>query len=457
MQLPDNTPGIDRANLMRVRAREDALFAVRTPGSAALQARARASMPDGVPNSWMTGLYRHPPVYVRGGDGPAFIDVDGNRYSDFNVCDLSMTLGYTCTPVAEAIAAQARRGCHYLLPTEDAVVVTEALAERVGAPYWQFTLSASQANTEIIRIARALTGRQTIVVFEGKYHGHIEETLVVRNEGAVEPEMLGLARSGGAHTVILPFNDLDAVEARLKRGDVALLLTEPALSNCTLVLPDPGYLVGLRTLTRATGTLLALDEAHTFQFAYGGLVGAWSLESDFVTLGKGLGTGVPFALYGMSTDIARRVESANYSDVSGTSLAIGGTVFANALSLAVARVALTEILTRDAYARTAELGARLAAGLQQIVEELQLPWCTSHVGGRVNLCLRPALPRSGAEGWLSMDQGLIDTRRVFLANRGYWDSIVSAGPHASFAHSVADIDGYLAATRDFLTEVCVAA
>ncbi len=140
-------------------------------------------MPMGVPMSWMSGLYRTPPIYIAGGNGAFFNDVDGNGYLDFNLCDLSMTIGYGNEAVADALGAQARRGAHFLLPTEDAIVVSKVLAQRMGLPFWQFTLSASGSNTEVIRIARFMTKRPRIITFGGHYHGHIEETLVREEHG----------------------------------------------------------------------------------------------------------------------------------------------------------------------------------------------------------------------------------------------------------------------------------
>ena len=235
--------------------------------------------------SWMFGLYRTPPLYIDRGQGASFTDVDGNDYLDFNLCDLSMTIGYGNESVAAALGRQAKRGAHYLLPTEDAIAVSKILAERMGLPFWQFTLSASGSNTEVIRIARFMTKRSRIVIFGGHYHGHIEETLVREESGRSVPETDGLSPGSAAHTAIVPFNDLQALERTLAAGDVAVVLTEPVMTNCNLVMPDPDFHRGVRELTRRYGALLCIDEAHTFQLAFGGLSNAWRMDADFIELG----------------------------------------------------------------------------------------------------------------------------------------------------------------------------
>ena len=446
---------IDRRRLAQLRAAEDAQFARRTPGSAALCARAARHLPNGVPMAWMSNLYRTPPLYVASGAGANFTDVDGNEYLDFNVCDLSMTIGFGNVAVASALARQARRGTHYLLPSEDAIVVAELLAARIGLPSWQFTLSASGANTEVIRVARFMTGRDRIVIFGGHYHGHIDETLVGVKDGQAFPEPLGLPTAAAAHTVVLPFNDLGALERTLAGGDTALVLTEPALTNCNIVLPDAGFHAGLRELTRRHGTLLCLDEAHTFQFAYGGLTSAWQLVADFVVLGKGFGSGVSFGLYGMSEAVAAVYARHIDVDIGARGIATGGTTYASALAVAAARAALEQVLTADAYARVRALGTRLADGLEAAFAGRSVPWRAFRCGPRSGYCLAPQLPRDGAQAAHSLNYELIDTRRVYMANRGIWDAVASAGPQASFAHSEADIDRYLAEAGRFLDAVVV--
>jgi glutamate-1-semialdehyde 2,1-aminomutase len=444
----------DRGRVAAITARETALFRERTPKSQALKHRALRVMPAGTPMSWMAGYYSHPQLYAARGKGSAFLDVDGNSYVDMNASDLSMTLGYGVPAITAALSRQYRQGAHFLLPTEDAVITAELLADLTDMPAWQFTLAASGANTEIMRIARHMTGRRKLVVFEGKYHGHIEETLVRLEGGRTVPEYQGLSGKRGEDTLILPFNDADDLARILEARDVALVLTEPVLTNCSLVMPDPGYLAAIRALTRETGTLLCIDESHTFSFAYGGLKRQWQLDCDFLTLGKGFGSGLAFAGYGMSREVSEHVE--RHLDIlhRRSGLGLGGTLYGNALSMAAARAVLEQVLTERSFSRVSALGARMADGIDAICRDLGLPCRAFRLGPRSGLCLTPDLPRNYTEARLSMDLDMLDARRVFMANRGYWDCIVSAGPQASFAHTAVEIDGYVAVMRAFLSELC---
>jgi glutamate-1-semialdehyde 2,1-aminomutase len=453
------TNDVSRPRLKAIYDREAARLAARTPRSAELSSRARAVMPDAVPMAWMAGLFRHAPLFVVGGQGSVFKDVDGNSYIDFNLADLSNTVGYGSNAVARRVAAQAARGMQFLLPGEDAVAVAEELAGRTRMPYWQFTISASSANTEVIRIARAVTGRQKVVMFDGKYHGHIDVTMTSGgapgdNEPA-RPEGMGLSGNAAADAINVPFNDPGALEAALATNEVALVLVEPALTNCSLVLPDPGFLDAAGMLARKHGALFCLDETHTWQFAYGGFVRTEGLSPDFLTLGKGLGSATPLGVYGMSAALSAFLEQHHdIADSPDRGLAIGGTTYANPLTMAAARAMLEEIATEEAYRRIARLGARLADGIDVIVARHGLPWCAFRYGPRSGFCQTPRPPRTYEEARHSVDVAFSDAFRVYMANRGIWEAMYSAGPQISFAHSDADVDRYIEVAQSFFAELC---
>jgi glutamate-1-semialdehyde 2,1-aminomutase len=454
LELAAEVPGVDAARLTAVRDREAARFAERTRRSAEHLARASSRMPSGVPMGWMANLYPHAPVVVEGGDGARFRDIDGNEYLDFNLCDLSAPAGFSPAPIVEAVQRQAARGVQYLLPTEDALAVANALAARFGLPLWQITLAASSANVEALRLARLATGRPRVLLFAGRYHGHIDDTLAAREGSSVAYEGLGLPSIAGRDSSVVEFNDLGAVERELAQGDVAAVLTEPALTNCTLVLPRPGFHAGLRELCTKYGTLLVLDETHT-QFAlYGGGTRRFGLAPDVVTGGKGIAGGVPIGVYGMTTELARvMVANAETPFAERAGLATGGTLFANALCLAAARAGLEQVLTEDAQGEAERLGGRLADGLDAQIRGHGLPWRAHRLGARSGVCVEPELPRNGTEGARSIVPLLVDARSLFLANRGVWDAIPTAGPSVSTAHVAEDVDAYLAAHGEFLDAI----
>ncbi|HYI19450.1 MAG TPA: transaminase [Solirubrobacteraceae bacterium] len=444
---------LDRVRLEALHAREAAVFTARTARSAAHLDRAREHMPDGVPMAWMAGLYDHRPVVVAHGAGCRFSDLDGNAYLDFNQADLSATCGFAPQPVLDAIAERAARGLQFLLPVEEALDAARLLAERYPLPAWQFTLSASGANQEAIRLARHATGRELIVVFGGHYHGHLDDTLVEGDEAGARPGNLGLNSRAAADTRLVPFNDAATLERVLARGGVAAVITEPALTNVGVVAPDPGFHASVRELTREHGALLILDETHTQTAAHGGCTGAWGLEPDVITLGKSLGGGIPVGAYGMTAGLRDHLE--RHRDAHGrvAGIATGGTTYANPLSLAAVVATLTYVQTPEAFERTAALGALLADGIEAAAARHGLPWRAHRLGGRSGYCLEPDLPRTADDALRSLDERLIDARRLYMANRGIWEAIASAGPAVSFAHEEADVDEYLTVLEGFLDEV----
>ena len=445
--------GVDRERVRGLKNAEDARFAAAHPESAALMARGREVMPNGVPMAWLVGSYHHLPMWVAEGKGARFTDVDGHEYHDFNIADMSMFCGYAPEPLVRAVADRMARGNQFLLPNEDAIVVSELLRDRFGLPKWQYTSSATHANTEAIRVARVVTGRDRVLMFDGKYHGHFDEALVeLDDDGRVVPEERGVPADTASGTVLVPFNDPAALARDLEPRDIAIVLTEPAITNnIGLLLPEPGFHDELRRITRETGTLLAIDETHTQVVGPGGLTAQWGLRSDFVTIGKSIAGGLPFGAWGMTDEIAEVLEQRKGPDGERANLvATGGTIFGNALAMAAARAVMTEILTPEAYAHTQRLGARLALGMRASVEAHGLPWHIHHMGPRSGYTFQPTPIRNGAEGRACADELLTRLIRVWLANRGVWEAIVGAGPVCPVPAADEDVDAYLTAWDSLL-------
>jgi len=434
--------------------RETARFTQARPKSAALLERARASMPSGVPMAWMQGLTHHAPVFIDQGHGASFTDVDGNTYVDFNQADMSSTVGHGTPVVVEAVAKRMAQGVQFLLPTEDAIAVSEELARRFDLPFWQYTLSASSANAEAIRLARLATGRERVLMFDGSYHGHIGETLVDYAHETPTSSALGLPRDHARNTTVVPFSDLDAAEKVLAAGETSCVMVEPALTNVGLVLPRDGFLHGLREVCDRHGALMIVDETHTHMFAFGGLVRLWGLRPHMVVIGKNIAGGVPIGAYGMGPDLADLMDRKLFDHAGDApGFASGGTLYGSALSMAAARATLDHVLTEDAYRHIAELGARLAGGIQTIIDEAGLPWKAQHLESRAGWLYSTTEPVSGVDAVRLMDVALSDSRRIFMANRGIWEAIVTAGPAVSFPMTEADVDLYLDVSRDWIAEL----
>ncbi len=449
-----NASGIDPAKVQALKDREDASFAETHATSIETWHRAGSVMPNGVPMSWLRTSYDHPPIWVDDAKGARFRDVDGNEYADFNIADMSMFAGYAPEPVVEAVSSRIAAGSQFLLPNEDSIWVATELGRRYGLPKWQFTLSATHANTEAIRVARVATGRDKVLFFEGKYHGHFDETLVGLEQGELVPEEAGLPSDVTSKVAIVPFNDLDALRAALESHEIAIVITEPVpTNNVGLQLPDDGFHDGLRAITRETGTLLAYDETHTQVVGAGGLTRMWGLAPDLITIGKSFAGGVPLGGYGMTQEVAEILERPDGRDDEKPTVATGGTLFGNPLSMAAARATLGEVLTPDAYAHTQALGARLADGIERAIAAAGLPWTAHRFWPRSGVTFAPSMPRNAAEAAAHFDEPLRRLFRVHLANRGVWDAIVGAGPTCSVPATEADVAAYVDAFGSLIGEL----
>jgi glutamate-1-semialdehyde 2,1-aminomutase len=390
------------------------------PRSLALFEQARTSLLAGVPMHWMVRWAGGFPVFAAEAHGARFRDVDGLEYVDFCLGDTGAMAGHSPEPTVRAVAEQAARGITLMLPSEDALLVAEELARRFGLPRWQFALTATDANRFAIRLARQITHRSKILVFNWCYHGTVDETFatldpagrVVAREGNLGPPV-----ALDETTRVVEWNDADALERELAHGDVACVLAEPALTNIGIVLPEPGFHDVLRESTRRHGSLLIIDETHTLCAGPGGYTQAYGLEPDLLTIGKSIGGGIACAAYGFSDETAARVEASvprEESDVGG----VGGTLAANVLSLAAMRATLGEVLTGDAFARMIALGERFEQGVQAAIDEHRLPWHVTRLGCRVEYLFRPDRPRTGSEAAAGGDPLLDRLIHLWALNRG---------------------------------------
>ena len=370
--------------------------------------------------NWMAKWAGPFPVFVESAQGASFRDVDGNAYVDFCLGDTGAMAGHSPAPTVAAVEAQLSRGITHMLPTEDAAAVGEELTRRFGLPLWQFTLTATDANRFSLRLARLVTGRPKVVVHDHCYHGTVDEGFAwLTPEGRVEARRgnLGPAVDPALTTKVVPFNDVEALERALAPRDVAVVMIEPALTNVGIVLPEPGYLDAVRELTRRTGTLLLIDETHTFCDGPGGYTRVHGLEPDILVIGKAIGGGIPVGTYGMTAALAERVATRTTledADVGG----IGGTLAGNALSLAAVRATLGEVLTDEAFARMIPLAERWERGVAEVIATNEAPWHVTRLGCRAEYHFRPTPPRTGAEQWAAGDFELERYLHLNALNRG---------------------------------------
>jgi glutamate-1-semialdehyde 2,1-aminomutase len=409
---------IDRDRLRALRADEDTRFAELHAESAALAGRARGSLLAGVPMPWMTRWPGSFPLFVDRASGARLVDVDGHEYVDLCLGDTGAMTGHALPQVTEVLAERASRGITTMLPAPDAAWVGEELARRFRLPTWQLAMSATDANRFVLRYARALTGRPRIAVMDWCYHGTVDETLAVLDGDRVVPRPGGLGPQVDVSrtTAVVPFNDADALDRRLAEGDVACLLMEPALTNIGIVLPEPGYLDAVREITRRHGVLLVIDETHTLCAGPGGCTAAWDLEPDFVVVGKAIGGGVPAAAYGVSAEVAARLAgpmSEPEIDVAG----VGGTLTANALSLAAVRATLSSSLRQDDFDVAIPLAEQVTAGVAGVIADHDLPWHVQRLGCRAEYWFCPP-PKDGAAAAAAVDEELEAFLHLWALNRG---------------------------------------
>ena len=391
------TTTIDRARLHQLLSREENNFIASHPKSAALYERAQKSLLGGVPMNWMKKWAGKFPVFVAEAHGASFTDVDGHHYVDFCLGDTGAMTGHSPAATIEAILRQSQQGITLMLPTEDALYVGEELSFRFGLPFWQFALTATDANRFAIRIAREITQRPKILVFNYCYHGTVDETYIsLHADGTSIPRRgnIGPPVNPSVTTRIVEFNDLAALERELAHRDVACILAEPVLTNVGIVHPDAGYWEKAAQLARNFGTLLIIDETHTICTGPGGYTRAHGLHPDIFVIGKAVAGGIPAATYGCTAAVAEKITHRIHLEDCDTG-GIGGTLAGNALSLAAMRATLENVLTPEAFAHMIPLAERFAAGVHHAIEAAQLPWHVSRLGCRAEYIFLPT-PRATA-------------------------------------------------------------
>jgi glutamate-1-semialdehyde 2,1-aminomutase len=412
---------IDRNRLSELHEREMAVFARENPKSAAAYEGA-AHLFGKVPMTWMNKKAGGFPVYLDSARGNQVRDIDGHDYLDFALGDTGAMGGHSPAAVVDAVVRRIsdQGGLTTMLPTEDAEWVGAELTRRFGVSRWSFSLTATDANRWAIRLVRALTDRPKILFHSYCYHGSVDESLIVvgpDGEGMSRPGNVGAPVDVTETSRVAEFNDIEGLERQLAHGDVAAVLIEPALTNIGIVLPDPGYHEAVRALTRKYGTLLIIDETHTFSVGPGGATTAWNLEPDIVVIGKAIGGGIPSGAYGLSAELADRALSRTDLDLVDMG-GVGGTLAGSPLQVAAMRATLEQVLTADAFTHMINTATRFTAGIQRIFDEYDLPWSINQLGARAEYRFVKPYPRNGTEANNAADGELEDFLHLYLANRG---------------------------------------
>ncbi len=409
-----------RSHLEFLIQQEESLFHKTHPKSYELYQRARRSLHGGVPMLWMVRWAGSFPVFVKEAKGARFTDVDGNSYIDFCLGDTGAMTGHSPDATVNAINEQIQNGITLMLPYEDVIWVGEELQRRFKLPYWQFALTATDANRFVLRMARLITGRPKILVFNYCYHGSVDETLIVLDEEGTpisRNNNMGPQVDPRLTTKVIEFNDIAALETALSARDVAAVLAEPVMTNIGIIHPELGYHDALRELTRKYGTYLIFDETHTICTSPGGYTASFGLQPDFLTIGKPLAGGVPAAVYGFTEEVSKAFAqklSVDDADVGG----IGGTLAGNALSIAAMKATLQQVLTDEFYSKAIALQEKFTAGVESVIKEFELPWIVKQLGNRSEYWFRPTPPKNGGEAFAAIDHDLDRYMHLFALNRG---------------------------------------
>ena len=413
-------PTLDRSRLHDLMQKEIIQFEQEHPKSHELYLRAHQSMQGGVPMLWMIRWPGAFPIFIKQAKGAHFEDVDGKSYIDFCLGDTGAMTGHSPSEPVNAIHTQAGNGITMMLPTEDAIWVGEELQRRFGLKYWQFTLTATDANRFAIRMSRFITGRPKILVFNYCYHGSVDETFIALDQNGnagPRPGNLGPPVNPVETSRVIEFNDISALEEALRYQDVAAVLAEPVMTNIGIIHPQPGYHSALRELTKKYGSLLIIDETHTICTSPGGYTAKYDLDPDFLVCGKPLASGIPAGIYGFTQQIADAFWSKldhDQSDVGG----IGGTLAGNALSIAAMRATLEHVLTQSMYDHCEALADRYEQGINDCISEYKLPWIVKRLGFRVEYWFCEKAPVNGGEANATVDSDLDRFMHLWSLNRG---------------------------------------
>ena len=446
-------------------ATERELYLALHPASAMLSKRANAHFLYGVPMHWMNDWGTPVPLFVQQAQGSHFTCADGIDYTDFCLGDTGAMFGHSPPSVAKAISEQANNGFTAMLPSTLAPNVGEALSDFFGLDYWQLATTATDANRFVLRWARAVTGRKKVLVFDGCYHGTIDDAMVdmaLRDDSMLDvvdrktinrASLLGQVQDLTLHSVAVPFNDLAAVERELAKGDIAALLTEPALTNCGMVLPHDGFIQGLRALCTKYGTLLILDETHTISTARGGWAKANHVTPDFLVVGKPIAGGLPAAAYGFSSKMAGRMKAAKDSAPAGHS-GIGTTLSGNMMTLVTIHATLTEVATESAYKHMLTLAGLLESQLNNAIKTHHLPWNISRMGARLELQFCATSPQNAQQAREAQNDTIESAIHLYLLNRGVlltpFHNMMLVCP----ATTEADINNLIQVFNECLKELC---
>ena len=412
---------LDRDKLASELAAERNLHITRTPKSRELFGEGNHLL-GRVPMTWMNKWSGGYPLYLKSAKGNRIVDVDGNEYIDFSLGDTGAMAGHS--PDATVAAVNQRIGVEggitTMMPNADAEWVAQELTNRFGLPLWSFSLTATDANRWALRIARQVTGKSKVLAFSYCYHGAVDETLVRTGPGgsAIFREgNVGPAVDIADTTRVAEFNDIESVERALAHGDVAVLITEPALTNIGIVLPEPGFLDAVRALCTKYGALLLIDETHTISAGWGGCTQAWNLQPDIVVIGKSIGGGIPSGAYGVTQDIADKIfgaKDADLEDVGG----VGGTLAGNVLSTAAMRATLGQVLTPAAFDHMIELATAFREGVEKVLADTDMPWTIAQLGARAEYRFCSPAPRTGSESAATYDADIEEYLHLYMSNRG---------------------------------------